>query len=130
MSVLCVFNKTRDSFLALRLIRAIDVFERPPQLSLIGEQHDAVWVESARAIHTPGRTAPMDVAYLDASCRVIRLVEHLESLPLVALPPACHSLLELPARTIFGSHTQTGDQLVICTPEDFGRSVGPDAIAA
>jgi hypothetical protein len=131
MSMLCVFNRTRDSFLSLRMIRAADVFARGPRLPVsAGPPHDGIWLESSAVIHTVGSTSAIDVLYLDASHRVVHLVEHLEPMPIMALPSSCHSLLELPARTIFGSHTEMGDQLVICAPEELGKNVGAGAMAA
>jgi hypothetical protein len=33
----------------------------------------------------------------------------------------CASVLELPTRTIYGSHTQIGDELLICSPEEMEK---------
>lgn len=129
--MLCVFNKTRDSFLSLRMARAADVFARVSRQPMpVGPQHDGIWLESSAAIHTVGRTSPIDAVYLDASHRVVHVVEHLDPVPIMALPLSCHSLLELPPRTIFGSRTEIGDQLVICAPEELGKNVGAEAMAA
>jgi hypothetical protein len=131
MSMLCVFNRTRASFLSLRMIRGADVFARVSRGPvLVGPRHDGIWLDASSAIHTVGRTSPIDAVYLDASHRIVHLVEHLNPLPLMALPLSCHSLLELPPRTIFGSRTEIGDQLVVCAPEELGRNVEAGALAA
>jgi len=113
------------------MVRAEDVFARVSlRPALVAPHHDGVWLESSAAVHTVGRTTPIDAVYLDASHRVVHLVEHLEPSPMMALPLSCHSLVELPPRTIFGSRTEIGDRLVICAPEELGKNVGAGAMAA
>ena len=129
MSVLCVFNRTRNSFLGLRVTRATTVFARWPNVTRLPRQ-DGILLAPSAAIHTIGRASAIDVIYLDSMNRIVHLVEHLKPFPPLALVHRCHSVLELPPRTIFGSHTEIGDQLVICDPEELEESVARGALAA
>jgi len=125
MSLFCVLNQTRNSFLALRVRKTQSVFIRLPGWSgrKCLEPCDGIWLISRSGIYTIGRTSAMDVIYLDNQGRVIRLVEHLKPFPISILAPPCRDVLELPARTIYGSHTEIGDQLLICAPEDLESKV-------
>jgi uncharacterized membrane protein (UPF0127 family) len=71
----------------------------------------------SRGIHTVGLFFPIDVVYLDESCRVVHLIEHLKPFRISSLRMRCESVLELPTRSIYTSNTQIGDQLLISTPE-------------
>jgi hypothetical protein len=55
--------------------------------------------------------------YLDASSRVIHLVERLGPFHIGPLRRRARSVLELPTSSVFCSNTQIGDQFVICPPE-------------
>jgi hypothetical protein len=124
MSLLCVFNRTRDSFLGLNVARATNVFARVPRLASRATRQDGIWLAPSTPIHTLGRTSPIDAVYLDEENRVIHVVEHMKPLPLVLFSSPCRSVLELPPRTIFASGTEPGDQLLICRPEDLEDRVG------
>jgi len=118
--VLYAFNLTRQSFLSLG-IRPADT----PWARLRGlagrwrlRSDDGIWVVPSQGIHTIGLFFPIDVIYLDAEMRVIHIIEHLGPLRIAPIRRQCASVLELPTRTIFGSGTQVGDQLMICAPEE------------
>ena len=76
-----------------------------------------MWVIPSRGIHTVGLFFPIDVIYLDGSCRVVHLVEHLKPFRIAPIRMHCESVLELPTRSIYSSNTQIGDQLLILTQE-------------
>jgi hypothetical protein len=78
---------------------------------------EAVWIVPSRGIHTFGLRFPIDVIYLDAQNRVIHVIENLGPLRIAGIRRQCASVLELPAHTIYGTGTQVGDQLLICSSE-------------
>jgi uncharacterized membrane protein (UPF0127 family) len=61
----------------------------------------------------------VDLVYLDGANRVIHLVESLGPFRISPIRIGCASILELNSRAIYASHTQIGDQLIICAPEEF-----------
>ncbi len=117
---LCVFNRTRESFLSLSVSVADTHLSRLK--GLVGrlrlKSDDGLWVVPSQGVHTLGVLFPVDLVYLDSDCRVIHLVESLGSFRIGPIRPACASVLELPPRTIYSSQTQVGDQLVICSSEE------------
>lgn len=117
---LYVFNLTRQSFLSLGTRPADTAWTRLRGLlgKLSMRSDEGVWVVPSKSIHTIGLFFPIDVVYLDSEMRVIHLIESLGPLRIAPIRRQCASVLELPPRTIFGSGTQVGDQLVICTPEE------------
>ena len=72
----------------------------------------------SRGIHTIGLMFPVDVIYLDERMRVVHLIESLGPLRIAPIRLHSASVLELPARTIYESGTEVGDELVICSPEE------------
>ncbi len=117
---LCVFNRTRESFLGLRVIPCDTLFMRlTGALGRIGlKPDDGLWLKPSRGIHTIGMLFAIDLVYLDASNRVIHLVEHLGPFRISPIRINCASILELKSRAIYSSHTQVGDELLICIPEE------------
>lgn len=118
----CVFNQRRQSFLHLGVTRADTSFRR--LRGLLGRwslrSDEGLWVIPSRGIHTVGLFFPIDVVYLDESCRVVHLVESLRPFRIAPLRMQSNSVLELPTRSIYSSNTQIGDQLLILTPEQSG----------
>jgi uncharacterized membrane protein (UPF0127 family) len=120
---LCVFNRNRESFLGLRVAPADTLFARlkGPLGRLRLKPEDGIWLVPSRGIHTIGMLFAIDVVYLDAANRVIHLVEHLGPFRISPIRIRCASILELNSRAIYSSHTQIGDQLLICAPEEIKR---------
>jgi uncharacterized membrane protein (UPF0127 family) len=90
---------------------------------------EAVWIVPSRGIHTIGLRFAIDVIYLDAQLRVVHLMENLGPLRIAPIRWQCASVLELPARSLYGSGTQVGDQLLICSSEkmlNYWASQHPD----
>ncbi len=114
------FNVARQSFINLGVAIADTPFAR--LRGLLGKvrirSDEALWVVPSRGIHTIGLMFPIDVVYLDAKLRVIAILESLGPLRIAPIRWQCASVLELPARSIYGSGTQVGDQLIICSPEE------------
>jgi hypothetical protein len=78
---------------------------------------EAIWIVPSAGIHTIGLMFAIDAVYLDDQHRVIHLIENLGPLRIAGIRRQCASVLELPPRSIYGSGTQLGDQLLICSPE-------------
>jgi uncharacterized protein len=116
----CAFNNTRESFLGLNISRGDTWLVRLSGLSgkLRFRSGEGVWLNPARGIHTIGMLSPIDLAYLDASYRVIYVVEHLSPFRIAPIRMKSSSVLELPAHTIYASQTRVGDQLLICEPRE------------
>lgn len=113
----CVFNRTRQSFLGLEVAVADTHFAR--LRGLLGSKKlrtdGGVWLIPSQGIHTIGMLFPIDVLYLDKEQRVIELVEHLGPFRISPVRMQCESVLELPPRTIYESQTEIGDELMICS---------------
>ena len=123
----CVYNETRECFLSLNVRAADTIFSRLK--GLIGrlrlKADEGIWVVPSRGVHTLGLFFPVDLIYLDENYRVIHLVEYFPSFRIGPLKTQAESVLELPTHTIYSSHTQPGDQLVICIAEDLKRRLQP-----
>ena len=121
--VLYAFNITRQSFLNLGVKVADTLLSR--LRGLLGKvklrSDEGIWVIPSRGIHTIGLLFPIDAIYLDSEMRVIRVIEDLRPLRIPPICLDCASVLELPADSIYGSGTQIGDQLMICSPEAFDK---------
>lgn len=119
-TVYCVFNVSRQSFINLGTTAADTTLAR--LRGLIGKMRlrsdEALWIVPSRGIHTIGLMFPIDVVYLDASLRVLGIIENLGPLRITPIRWQCASVLELPPRSIYGSGTQVGDQLLICPIEE------------
>jgi uncharacterized membrane protein (UPF0127 family) len=115
-----VFNETRMCFLSLGVTTADTHFAR--LRGLLGRirlaNDDGLWVIPSQGIHTFGMLFPIDVIYLDSHYRVIHCIEHLGTFRITPIRIQSESVLELPPRTIYGTGTQAGDQLLICSPEE------------
>src|SRR5438105_1677812 len=116
----CVFNKTRESFLALDVTRADTHLARLKGLlgTLRLNSDQGIWVTPSRGVHTIGLRFSIDLVYLDAKYRVIELVESFGTFRIGPLRMNCASVLELPSRAIYHSHTQVKDELLICSPAE------------
>ena len=113
------FNISRQSCINLGVMVADTL---PARLrGLLGRMRlrsdEAVWIVPSVGIHTFGLMFAIDVIYLDDQNRVIHLVENLGPLRIAGIRRQCASVLELPPRSIYGSGTRLGDQLMICSPE-------------
>jgi uncharacterized membrane protein (UPF0127 family) len=117
---LCVYNRTRECFLALRVTAADTSFTRLK--GLIGRFHlrsdEGIWVVPSSGVHTLGVLLRLDLIYLDEAQEVIEAIEYFPTFRIAPLKMRAASVLELPQHTIYSSQTQEGDRLLICTPEE------------
>ena len=122
---LCVFNRNRESFLGFRVAFA-DTW-RIRLKGLLGRggltPNDGIWLIPSRGIHTFGMQFAVDLIYLDSANRVIYLVEHFRPFRISPIKRKCASILEMRTRAIYFSHTQIGDELLICAPEEMKECV-------
>ncbi len=86
-------------------------------LGLLGRRelqpgHGLLIVPSS-GVHTLGMLFPIDVVFLDADSRVIKLQENLRPFRVTALNWHSESVLELPVDTIRAALVQIGDQFRI-----------------
>src|ERR1700745_1453530 len=130
-STYCVYNQTRECFISLDVKAADTIFSR--LRGLIGRlklrSDEGLWVEPSRGVHTLGLLFPLDLIYLDEHHRVIHLIEYFPSFRIGPLKTQAESVLELPTHTIYSTHTQSGDQLVICVAEEMEQRLKtPEAV--
>ena len=82
------------------------------------KEDEGIWVVPSQGVHTIGVLFPVDLIYLDEKDRVIHLEESFGPFRIGPVRKKCVSVLELPTRTIYSSHTQVGDQLLISRAEE------------
>jgi uncharacterized protein len=110
-----VVNQTRGIRLASDVEIAGSVFSRIR--GLIGRTAEdfiaghGLWIVPCNGIHTFGMKIPIDVAYIDAGNRIVKLYHQLPPFRLAAMGLKTRSVLELPAGTLAGTHTELGDVL-------------------
>ena len=116
----CVYNATRECFLSLNVEVADTIFTR--LRGFIGRfrlrPDEGIWYVPSQGVHTFGLFFPLDLIYLDENLRVIHLIEYFPSFRIGPLKTQAASVLELPTHAIYSSHTEAGDQLVICAAEE------------
>jgi uncharacterized membrane protein (UPF0127 family) len=116
----CVFNKTRQSFLGLSVRVADTHLSR--LVGLVGKRtlrsEEGLWLIPSQGIHTIGVLFPIDVVYLDEGHHVIHLIENFGTFRIAPVRLQSSSVLELRIRTIYTSETEVGDELLICPVAD------------
>ena len=117
---ICALNQSRESFLGLRVISGD--FPLASLLdwmtTLTPNSGTGIWMNPFRGIAAGDVRAPMDLLYLDLDCRVIAAVEFFPTYRVSPSSPTATSVLALPTHSIFSSHTQPGDQLVLCPADE------------
>jgi hypothetical protein len=121
----CAYNQTRECFLGLE-VKAADL--PPAGVTEWIAAHplksgEGVWMNPFRGISGADVPAPLDLIYLDQDCRVIDIVESFPNFQVSLSTPQPHSVLALPAHSIYSSQTQAGDQLVLCVAEEMGSQL-------
>jgi hypothetical protein len=119
----CAYNQTRECFLGLEVTQADstadELKETIERLEL--KSGEGLWLKPFRGIPESGILFPLDLLYLDGSCRVIDAVESFPTFRGGQEKTDPASVLALPAHAIYSSQTQSGDQLVICPAEEMER---------
>lgn len=108
-----VVNQTRGTFLGVDVKRAggfrarlIGLY-RHRKLSL----GDGVWLVPCKGIQTVGMRTAIDVVFLDAELRVVRIYHELPPGRVILWVPGAYSALEVPAGAVRSSETGVGDIL-------------------
>lgn len=110
-----VLNKTRGVILSSRAEVARSFCKRAK--GLLGRsfkefsQGNALWIVPCDGVHTFGMRFPIDVAYLDAEGRILRIYHQLAPFRIAALSLKAKSVLELPPGTLDQTNTDVGDRL-------------------
>jgi len=110
-----IYNETRETFLAFRVVVADSILDR--LIGLLGRrslQADrGVWIVPANAIHTIGMLFSFDVVMIDKNFRVVSAIEMVKPFRIILPKRRAESVIELPLHTIFRSRTRVGDHLMI-----------------
>ena len=77
-----------------------------------------LWMVPFRGIPSQGVRLPLDLLYLDQDCCVIDMEESFPTFPMSPSSRPAASVLVLPTESIFSSHTQPGDRLILCDAEE------------
>lgn len=108
-----VVNRTRGTYLGVNIKVANSFLTRVIGLYGHSELHfgDGVWLVPCNSIQTIGLRVVIDLVFLDADGRVVRIIESLRPGRVIWPVAGAHSVLELPVGVVHSSETQVGDQI-------------------
>jgi uncharacterized protein len=124
----CVLNKTRERFVATNVSVADSYLRRLG--GLLGKTKKwaraghGLWIVPSHGVHTIGMLFPIDLIFLDRDKNVVRLEEHVKPFRISLGSLRTHSVLELPAHTVFRTGTCVGDQLEFLSADGNGNGPG------
>ncbi|MGO8792455.1 MAG: DUF192 domain-containing protein [Terriglobia bacterium] len=113
----CIYNKTRERFVATQADVADGYFSR--LVGLLGTtRHWArpgkgLWIVPSHGVHTIGMLYALDLIFLDRHLMVVDVEEHVRPFRISKVSFKAESVLELPVHTVFRTETRVGDQLEI-----------------
>jgi uncharacterized membrane protein (UPF0127 family) len=113
----CVYNKTRETFVATEAAVADDYFRR--LIGLLGKTSSwaklgrGLWIVPSRGVHSIGMLFPIDLMFLSKDKKVVHVEEHFRPFRVSRVSLRTASVLELPTHTIYRSGTRVGDTLEI-----------------
>ncbi len=116
-NVVCVYNKTRERFVATHAKVADGYFSR--LIGLLGTTRTwarpgkGLWIVPSHGVHTIGMLYTLDLVFLDRNRVVVEVEEHVRPFRISKVSFKADSVLELPAHTVFRTETRVGDQLEI-----------------
>jgi uncharacterized membrane protein (UPF0127 family) len=111
------YNRTRQSFLAADLSIADTHWTRLK--GLLGTRRDrfasgkGLWIVPSHGVHTFAMSYALDVVYLDERLVVVHLEESVRPWRVTAIRTDAVTVLELPAHTVWNTHTEVGDEIEI-----------------
>lgn len=114
---ICVYNKTRESFVATHAKVADGYFSR--LVGLLGTTRrwpcpgKGLWLVPSHGVHTMGMLYALDLIFLDRNHVVVDVEEYVRPYRLSKFSFKAHSILELPVQTLARTDTRVGDQLEI-----------------
>ena len=115
----CVLNKTREHFVATNVAVADSYFRR--LIGLLGKTKkwarpgQGLWIIPSHGVHTLGMLFPIDLIFLDREKNVVHVEEHVKPFRISRVSIRTHSVLELPAHTVYRTGTCVGDHLEFLT---------------
>jgi uncharacterized protein len=127
----CVLNKTRERFVATNVAVADSYFRR--LVGLLGKTKrwarpgQGLWIIPSHGVHTMGMMFPIDLIFLDRDKNVVHVDEHVKPFRISRVSIRTHSVLELPAHTVFRTGTCVGDQLEFLMAENGEHSERPSS---
>ena len=113
----CVYNKTRERFVATHATVADGYFSR--LVGLLGTTRrwarpgKGLWIIPSHGVHTIGMMYALDLVFLDRNHKVVDVEEHVRPFRISKVSFKAESVLELPVHTVFRTETRVGDQLEI-----------------
>jgi len=125
----CVLNRTRERFVATNVAVADSYFRR--LVGLLGKTSKwaragkGLWIIPSHGVHTIGMLFPIDLIFLDREKNVVHVEEHVKPFRISKVSLRSHSVLELPAHTVFRTGTCVGDQLEILPTENYDGNSKP-----
>ncbi|HEX7730901.1 MAG TPA: PilZ domain-containing protein [Terracidiphilus sp.] len=117
----CVYNQTRDTLLGLDVAAvdaATEALMRQMEYQAV-RANTGLWMTPYLGFPLSPGVANLDLICLDRNYGVIAVSEGISSADMLPDRFAA-SALALPAHTLKLSRTEVGDQLLICTPDEFG----------
>ena len=117
----CVYNKTRETFVATDVSVADNYFRR--LVGLLGKTKRwaklgrGLWIIPSRGVHSIGMLFPIDLVFLSKDRTVVHVEEHFRPFRISRISLKATSVLELPTHAIYRSRTQVGDNLEISVKE-------------
>src|SRR5215472_2272510 len=113
----CVYNKTRETFIATEaavadsyLSRLVGLLGKTRRWAQLGR---GLWIVPSRGVHSIGMLFPIDLVFLSKEKTVVHLEEHFRPFRVSRVSLKAASVLELPAHTIYRSRTRVGDTVEI-----------------
>lgn len=113
----CVYNKTRERFVATHARVADGYFSR--LIGLLGTTRrwarpgKGLWIVPSHGVHTIGMLYALDLVFLNRDRVVVEVEEHVRPFRISKVSFKADSVLELPVHTVFRTETRVGDQLEI-----------------
>jgi uncharacterized membrane protein (UPF0127 family) len=113
----CVYNKTRERFVATHAQVADGYFSR--LVGLLGTTRrwarpgKGLWIVPSHGVHTIGMLYALDLVFLDRDHVVVDVEERVRPFRVSKVRFKADSVLELPVHTVFRTETRVGDQLEI-----------------
>ena len=106
-------NRTRGTFLGVDIKRADRL--RARLLGLYRHRNlslgDGIWLVPCNNIQTIGMKYSIDVVFLDAEHRVVRVFTHVKPGRVIWWVPGARSAVEVPAGAVESSETRPGDRI-------------------
>ena len=113
----CVYNKTRETFIATEAVvadhylpRLVGLLGKTKRWAKLGR---GLWIIPSRGVHSIGMLFPIDLVFLSKDKKVVHLEEHFRPFRVSRVSLKTASVLELPTHTIYRSGTKVGDTLEI-----------------